>query len=100
MGSESRRQWTAEQKLQILDEARKAGQAVSEVCRRHQVSPGQFYQWEQQARKAALEALRNGKRGRKPTKTEEHLKTEVTRLRTVVAELSAETLQLKRGLWP
>jgi len=51
-------------------------------------------------RKAALEALRNGKRGRKPRKVEEQLKAEVMRLRTVVAELSAETLQLKRGLWP
>jgi transposase-like protein len=100
MGSDNRRQWTAEEKLQILDEARKAGQAVSEVCRRHQIAPAQFYQWEHQVRKAALEALRNGKRGRKPSKPEEQLKAEVTRLRTVVAELSAETLQLKRGLWP
>ncbi len=47
-------------------------------------------------RKAALEALRNGKRGRKPRKVEEQLKTEVTRLRTVIAELSVETLQLKK----
>jgi len=100
MSADSRRQWTAEEKLQILDEARKAGQAVSEVCRRHQIAPGQFYQWEQQVRKAALEALRNGKRGRKPRKIEEQLKAEVTRLRAVVAELSAETLQIKRGLWP
>jgi len=99
MGS-SGRQWTAEEKLQILDEARKAGQSVSGVCRRHQIAPGQFYEWEKQARQGALEALRNRKRGRKPTKTEAHLKDEVTRLRTVVAELSAETLQLKKGLWP
>ena len=100
MGSNNRRQWTAEQKLEILDEAREASQAVSEVCRRHQIAPAQFYQWEHQARKAALEGLRNGKRGRKPNKTEEKLKAEVTRLRTVVAELSAETLQLKKGVWP
>lgn len=100
MSSDSRRQWTAEEKLQILDEARKAGQAVSEVCRRHQIAPAQFYQWEHQVRKAALEALRNGKRGRKPRKAEEQLKAEVTRLRTVIAELSVETLQLKKGLWP
>jgi len=100
MASNARRQWTAEEKLQILDEARKAGQTVSDVCRRHQIAVGQFYQWEHQVRKAALEALRNGKRGRKPSKTEEQLKTEVVRLRTVVAELSAETLQLKKGLWP
>ena len=35
MGSQSRRRWTAEEKLAIIEEARQAGQAVSEVCRRH-----------------------------------------------------------------
>lgn len=100
MAGDNRRKWTAEAKLEILDEARKAGQSVSEVCRRHQVAPGQFYQWERQARQASLEALRNGKPGRKPNQHEEQLKNEVTRLRAVVAELSAETLQLKKGRWP
>lgn len=99
MGSNGRK-WAAEEKLQILDEARKAGQPVSDVCRRHQIAPTQFYEWERQARAAALEALRAKKRGRKPSKTEAYLKDEVTRLRAVVAELSAETLQLKKGRWP
>lgn len=99
MGSNGRK-WTAEAKLQILDEVRKAGQAVSDVCRRHQIAPTQFYEWEKQARAGALAALRAKKRGRKPNNTEAYLKDEVTRLRTVVAELSAETLQLKKGLWP
>ena len=94
------RKWTAEEKLQILDEARKAGQPVSDVCRRNQIAPGQFYEWERQARAGALTALRAKKRGRKPNKIEAHLKDEVMRLRTVVAELSAEALQLKKGLWP
>src|SRR6516225_9815264 len=57
MGSNGRK-WTAEEKLQILDEARKAGQPVSDVCRRHQIAPTQFYEWEKQARAGALEALR------------------------------------------
>lgn len=98
MGTDGRK-WTAEEKLQVLDEARKAGQPVSDVCRRHQIAPTQFYEWEKQARAGALEALRAKKRGRKPNKTEAYLKDEVTRLRTVVAELSAETLQLKKGIW-
>jgi transposase-like protein len=94
------RKWTAEEKLQIIDEARKAGQAVSDVCRRHQIGPEQFYEWERQAYAGALEALRAKKRGRTPSNTEAHLKDEVARLRAAVAELSVETLQLKRGLWP
>ena len=63
------RQWTAEEKLQILDEARKAGQAVSEVCRRHQIAPTQFYSGKASAQGRARGAAQR-KRGRKPRKTE------------------------------
>lgn len=92
MSTSNRRRWTAEEKLRILEEARQAGQSVSLVCRHYQVAPGQFYAWEKQARQGALEALRNGQRGPK--------KTEIERLRAVIAELSAENLQLKKRLWP
>jgi transposase-like protein len=100
MASALRRRWTAEEKLQVLEEARQAGNLVSEVCRRHQLAPGQFYLWERQARQGALQALRDGKRGRKPTDPTVRLQAEIDRLRVTVAELSTENLQLKRGLWP
>jgi transposase-like protein len=58
------------------------------------------YQWEKQAREGALQALRNGKRGRKKADPTVQLQAEVERLRAVVAELSAENLQLKKELWP
>ncbi len=98
--SASRRQWSAQQKLQILEEARQAGHSVSEVCRRHQVAVGQFYAWEKQAKKGALQGLQNGARGPKRNDLTPTLQAEITRLRAVVAELSAENLQLKKGLWP
>jgi hypothetical protein len=44
--------------------------------------------------------LRNGKRGRKPARTEADLQVEITRLRALVAKLSLEILALKRGRWP
>ena len=94
-----RRRWTAEKKLQIIEEARQTSQAVSKVCRRHGIATGQFYAWEKRAQQGALEALRAGKRGRKPGNREMQLKAEVTRLRAVVAELSVENLELKKGLW-
>jgi transposase len=100
MSKRTQRTWTAEDKLRILDEARQAGQAVSEVCRRHQIAPTQFYLWEKQARQGALEALRPGARGRKPVPEEVRLTAEVERLRTAVAELTLENLQFKRGRWP
>jgi len=50
MITKSRRHWTAEAKLQIIEEARQTPQTVSEVCRHHGIATGQFYAWEKQAR--------------------------------------------------
>jgi transposase len=100
MSVKVRRHWTAEQKLQIIEEARQTEHTVSEVCRRHGLAVGQFYSWEKQARQGALQALHHRKRGRKRPTAEAQLRAEVERLRAVVTELSAENLQLKKGLWP
>lgn len=100
MTTTPRRRWTADEKLKILDEARQTDQSVSAVCRRHHISPGQFYQWEKLARAGAREALRAQARGPKPPDPTTELQVEVSRLRAVVAELSAENLTLKKGHWP
>lgn len=96
--TKTRRQWTPEEKLQIVREARQADQTVSDVCRRHGIAVGQFYLWERQTTQGALDALRQSKRGRKPTSVDAALHSEVQRLRVVVTELSVENLQLKKGL--
>jgi transposase-like protein len=97
MNTSQRRRWTAEEKLRILAEAR---QTVSAVCRHYQIAPGQLYAWEKQARQGVLEALRTGQRGHQRADPSQRLQAEIERLRTVIAELSAENLQLKKGLWP
>ena len=99
MTKQQYRRWTAEQKLAIIAEARQAGQGISEVCRRHQLSPGVLYAWERLAKQGALEAL-SGRRGQSPDTIVAQLQAELDRYRVVVAELSAENLQLKKGLWP
>ena len=78
-------------------ETRQTPQTVSGVCRHHGIATGQFYAWEKKARQGALEALRARKRGRKSRNPEMQLKVEITRLRAVVTELSAENLELKKG---
>jgi len=100
-GKQPRRQFTAALKYQIVREARQTGTPVSQVCAKHQIRPTLFYQWERAAERGALSALNRQPRGRKKLRpNEEALLSEVNRLREVVAELSAENLQLKRGRWP
>lgn len=99
MTTSQRRSWSAQQKLAILEEARKAGMTVSEVCRQHGISVGQFYAWEKQARQSALEGLQAQRRGPKVDRATT-LEGELDRMRAVIAELSAENLALKKGRWP
>jgi transposase len=98
--SKPRRQFPAETKLQILKEGRTTNLTISQVCDQYQISPTLFYQWERLADRAALTALQGQPRGRKKLRpTEEALLVEVQRLREVIAELSSENLQLKKGRW-
>ena len=45
MSKREHRRFTAEQKLEILREADQPGVTVSEVCRRHSLSPSVLYRW-------------------------------------------------------
>ena len=44
-GSVRRRQWTTEQKLQIIEESFQPGETVSSVARRRGVAPNLLYRW-------------------------------------------------------
>jgi len=45
MSKREHRRFTAEQKLEILREAEQPGVTVSELCRRHGLSPSVLYRW-------------------------------------------------------
>jgi transposase-like protein len=98
--SKTRRTFSAETKLQILKEGRQTNLSISQVCDQYQISPTLFYQWERIAERAAMTAFQGQPRGRKKLRPgEEALLIEVQRLREVIAELSSENLQLKKGRW-
>lgn len=93
-----KRQFTAEEKYRILEEARQSGTSVVEVCRRHQITSGLFYKWEADAKKGAMVAL-SGKRGKgKAAGREQQLEEKISRLRAVISEITEENLGLKKTL--
>ncbi|MBN8913964.1 MAG: transposase [Rhizobiales bacterium] len=52
-GAGRRREWAAEDKARIVAESFEAGATVSEVARRHALSPQQLFTWRREARKAS-----------------------------------------------
>ena len=52
-GAGVRRLWSADEKARILDEATAPGAIVSEVARRHSMSPQHLFTWRRQAKREA-----------------------------------------------
>ncbi len=94
------REFTADEKLRILEEARQPNTSVAEVLRRHQLDPQTYYRWEKQAREGMREALsgRRRRNGKELDHEVERLKGELERKRRIIAEVVEENLQLKKGL--
>ncbi len=93
-----RSRWKPEEKFQILEEASVGGAAIAEVCRRHGISTAQFYEWRRRAREGALQGLAPRPSRRAGPTAEELHEMELRRLRAVIAEITAENLELKKGL--
>ena len=96
MGSK-RRRWTSEQKLRIVVAGLGGDIEVSELCRREGINPTQYYGWKKQLMKSAVNIFATG--SEKPSAKEQRLATELTRAKDVIAEITAENLDLKKGLW-
>ena len=56
-GPERRRKWSDEAKIVIVAEALADGVVVSDVARRHGISPSQLFGWMRQFRDAALATI-------------------------------------------
>jgi transposase len=97
------RHFSGEQKLAILEEARRPGVVVAEVLRRHQLDAATFYHWEAEARAAMREALGGKPRGgqaalRDQEREVARLRAELEKKRQIIAEVVEENLALKGGL--
>lgn len=89
-----RRKWGAAEKLRIVLAGMQPGVEVSDLCRREGLNPVQFYAWRKQLLGSA-ERVFEGKRGR-PDADQKRLEEEVARFKGVVAEITAENLELKK----
>ena len=92
-----RRRWTADQKLKIVLETLQSDRKLAEICRREGISPTQVYQWRKQLL-ASAEAVFARRKHNGEDRRVAKLATENQRMKNVVAEITAENLDLKKTL--
>ena len=96
MSERKRKQWTSAEKLRVVLTSMQPGVEVSALCRREGINPTQFYEWKKRLLGSASEVF-----DRKPKKDDaerERLELELARMKGVVAEITAENLDLKKEL--
>ena len=90
------RKWSGADKLRIVLGAMQPGVEVSDFCRREGVNPVLFYNWKKQLLGSASRVFED--KTAKPSRQEERREAELQRLKNVIAEITAENLELKKGL--
>ena len=91
-----RRKWSAADKLRIVLAGMQPNVEVSDLCRREGINPTQYYGWKKQLQSSAVKIFDEA--ASKPSVREERQAEERRRLKDVVAEITVENLELKKGL--
>lgn len=95
-GKKKRR--SAGDKLRIVMKGMESGVEVSTVCRQEGISPTQYYAWKKQLMASAEAVFSPAKAEGRASSREADLEAELARMKGVVAEITAENLELKKTL--
>jgi transposase-like protein len=92
-----RRRIAAADKLRIVLSGLDGTIEISELCRREGISPTQYYGWKKQLLNSATTVFES-RESRSTSSREARLEADNTRMKSVIAEITAENLDLKKGL--
>ena len=90
-----RRRWGVADKLRIVLAGMQGDVEVSDLCRREGINPVQFYAWKKRLLGSAARIFED-QRGQRDAQ-EHRRELELQRLKNVIAEITAENLDLKKG---
>jgi transposase len=95
---QTRRQYSAEEKIRIVLEGLRGEENISELCRREGISASMYYGWSKEFLEAGKRRLA-GDTARAATSGEvKDLRRETAALKEVVAELTLENRLLKKSM--
>ena len=85
-----RRNWTSKQKSQIVLEGLSGQIDITALCQKYQVSQTQYYKW----RDLFLANCHQSFEIKKQSQKEQHLESQVSKLRNIIGDL---TIELKKS---
>jgi transposase-like protein len=95
-GSGKRQRRTAAEKLRIVLAGMQADTKVSELCRREGITATQYYQWRDRLLASAATVF--DRKSSDDNGAEARAEAELRRMKDVIAEITAENLELKKTL--
>lgn len=100
----NRKRFSAEEKFKIVKEHLTTKTPISELCKKYGMTPTSFYDWQEQFFEGAMTAF-DKKRGPQAQASKndgrvEELESDVSRMREVIAEITAENIAYKKKTLP
>lgn len=96
----ARRKFTPDQKFKIIKEQMTTRTSVSDICKKYDISAGNFYKWQEKFLKGALENFKKSDDG--PTKAElrkiAEQEQKIQKMQAAITEIIQENIELKKSL--
>jgi transposase len=96
-----RKQFTPDQKFSIIKEQLTTKTSVTEICKKYDINPSQFYKWLDKFLAGARDNLKRSTHDG-PTKSElrkiDELEKKNVKMQSVISEIIHENIELKKNL--
>ena len=94
---QTRRKFSAEEKIRIVLEGLKGEESVAAICRREGIAPNLYYRWSKDFLEAGKKRLMGDTMREADTDQVKHLRSENSELKETVAELLLKNRVLKKN---
>lgn len=95
-----RRKFTPDQKFKIIKEQMTTRTSVSDICKKYDISAGNFYKWQEKFLKAALEGFKKSEEGATKAELRKIAEQEqkIQKMQAAITEIIQENIELKKSL--
>ena len=95
---QTRKKYTAEEKIRIVLEGLRGETAITELCRREGINSNLYYRWSKEFLESGKQRLAGNTQREADSEEVKGLKSENEQLKQLVAELSLKNRVLKKSL--